>query len=130
MDAKAYVNPRRACTFKRTTRYVRKGGTRKEGMNMRESEKFRQANREAKATVVATVLVIVFWTAAGFGLSGMDVEILHTPLWVWGGCVGTWIFACLVAWYLAKYVFMDMSLDSEPEGGKGKPAKGKGVRHG
>ena len=34
---------------------------------MKESAKFKQANREAKATVMATVLVILFWCAAGFG---------------------------------------------------------------
>ena len=80
---------------------------------MKESAKFKQANREAKATVAATVLVILFWCAAGFGLSGSDVMFLHTPLWVWGGCVGTCIFSVLVAVVLARYVFMDMTLDTD-----------------
>ena len=82
---------------------------------MKESAKFKQANREAKATVVATVLVILFWCAAGFGLADSNVMFLHTPLWVWGGCVGTWIFSIIVAVILARYVFMDMSLDADKE---------------
>jgi uncharacterized membrane protein YhdT len=79
---------------------------------MKEAEKFRQANREAKATALATIVVILFWWAAGFGLSEIDADYLHTPLWVWGGCIGTWIFAIAVSIYLARFVFVDVSLDS------------------
>ena len=80
---------------------------------MKESEKFRQANREAKATVLATIAVILFWWAAGFGLADIDADYLHTPLWVWGGCIGTWIFAIAVSIYLACCVFVDVNLDSD-----------------
>ena len=80
---------------------------------MKESEKSRQANREAKATVLATIAVILFWWAAGFGLADIDADYLHTPLWVWGGCIGTWIFAIAVSIYLARGVFVDVNLDSD-----------------
>lgn len=82
---------------------------------MKRSDKFRQANKEAKATVLATVAVIVFWTLAGFGLASSNIKILSTPIWVWAGCVGSWIFACFVAFYLANYVCKDMSFDDEEE---------------
>lgn len=82
---------------------------------MKRSDKFRQANQEAKATVLATAAVIVFWTVAGFGLSGSEIKILSTPIWVWMGCVGSWVFACLVAVYLANFVCKDMSFDDEDE---------------
>ncbi len=82
---------------------------------MKRSEKFRQANREAVATVVAAAAVIVFWCIAGFGLADLDISFMHTPLWVWGGCVGTWIFAVLVTIFLTKKVFMDFSLDHDDE---------------
>ena len=82
---------------------------------MKRSEKFRQANREAKATVLATVAVITFWWIAGFGLADVNVSYLHTPLWVWGGCLGTWIFAILVTLFLTKKVFVDFDLDDEEE---------------
>jgi len=82
---------------------------------MKRSDKFRQANREAVATVLATAAVIVFWCLAGFGLADSSVTILHTPLWVWGGCVGTWIFAIGVTFYLTKYVFVDFNLDDDEE---------------
>ena len=45
-------------------------------------EKMAQANREAKATVVALAIVVVVWIAAGFGLSAFDVEVFGTPIWV------------------------------------------------
>ena len=80
---------------------------------MKQSDKFRQANKEALATCVATVAVIVFWWVAGFGLADSKVMIYATPLWVWGGCVGTWLFACAVVLFLTKYVFKDFSLDDE-----------------
>ena len=54
---------------------------------MKRSEQFRQANREAKTTVVATVVVILFWILAGFGLAGSDIVIFDTPIWVIGGCI-------------------------------------------
>lgn len=80
---------------------------------MKRSEKFRQANKEAKATVWATIAVIIFWWAAGFGLADSNITFWNTPLWVWGGCVGTWIFAILVTIFLTKKVFMDFDLDDE-----------------
>lgn len=80
---------------------------------MKRSDKFRQANREAKSTILATLAVIVFWLLAGFGLAGINVTIFHTPLWVVGGCIGTWLFAILVSIYLADYVFKDIDLDEE-----------------
>lgn len=80
---------------------------------MKRSDKFRQANKEAKATVIATILVIIFWWIAGFGLADIQISFLHTPLWVWGGCVGTWLFAILVTLYLTKYVFKNFDLDDE-----------------
>ena len=82
---------------------------------MKRSEKFRQANREAKATVIATAVVIAFWWIAGFGLEDVNVSFMHTPLWVWGGCLGTWIFAILVTLFLTKKVFVDFDLDDEEE---------------
>lgn len=82
---------------------------------MKRSDKFRQANREAMATVVAAIAVIIFWCVAGFGLADSEVTFLHTPLWVWGGCVGTWIFAVLVTLFLTEKVFKNVDLDSKEE---------------
>ncbi len=82
---------------------------------MKRSDKFRQANKEAIATVLATVAVIIFWWLAGFGLEDSKIMILHTPLWVWGGCIGTWFFAIAVTYYLTKFVFVDFSLEDDDE---------------
>lgn len=82
---------------------------------MKRSEKFRQANREAKATVLAAAAVILFWSIAGFGLADVDISFYHTPLWVWGGCVGTWVFAILVTIILSEKVFVNFDLDDKEE---------------
>ena len=80
-------------------------------------EKMSQANREAKATVVALALTVVAWAALGFGLSGLDVQVLHMPLWVVGGTIGTWVFSLVVCVVLARFVFVDFDLDDEVDHG-------------
>ena len=86
---------------------------------MKRSEQFRQANREAKTTVLATVVVILFWIVSGFGLAGSDIVIFDTPIWVIGGCIVSWLFAVVVAWWLAEYVIKDVDAEdnSAAEGG-------------
>lgn len=74
-------------------------------------DKLAQTNKEAKASVVAVGVIIVVWLVGGFGLSGIDVEIAHTPLWVVVGCGATWICAIGAAVVLARSVFVDFDLD-------------------
>jgi len=76
-------------------------------------QKHEQANREALATVVGLVVTIVAWIALGFGLSGSDIELFHTPIWVFGGTVGTWIVSIIVTVVLAKKFFVGFDLDDE-----------------
>lgn len=45
---------------------------------MNRKEKFKQANREANATWLALLIVIVFWCVAGFGLADVKVEFFQT----------------------------------------------------
>lgn len=76
-------------------------------------EKLDQATKEAKATVVALVAVVAVWVLLGFGLTGSDITLFHTPIWVIGGTVGTWLFTVAVCVFLVKKVFMDFDLDDE-----------------
>lgn len=83
------------------------------GLRMKRSEKFRRANHEAKVTCLATLAVILFWTLAGFGLSAFDISFFDTPLWVLAGCLGTWLFAVCVSFWLAEHVISDVDLAEE-----------------
>lgn len=76
-------------------------------------QKMLQANKEAKAAVVGLVLTVVVWTVLGFGLSGFDVDVFGTPVWVIGGTLGTWLFAIAVSVVLGCRVFADFDLDEE-----------------
>ena len=76
-------------------------------------EKLDQATKEAKATVVALIAVVAVWILLGFGLAGSDIVLFHTPIWVIGGTVGTWLFTVAVCVFLAKKVFMDFDLGEE-----------------
>lgn len=76
-------------------------------------EKLQQANKEAVASVIALMVIIAAWTVLGFGLAGLDVQILHTPLWVIGGTLGTWAVAIMACVFLAKRVFADFPFEDE-----------------
>ena len=77
-------------------------------------QKHEQANREALATVVALAITIVVWIACGFGLSTFDITVFHTPLWVIGGTVGTWLCAIVVSVVLSKRFFVGFDLTEAP----------------
>lgn len=79
-------------------------------------QKHEQANREALATVVALLVTVIVWIACGFGLAGFDITVFHTPLWVIGGTIGTWICSIVVVVALAKKVFVGFDLDDELAG--------------
>ena len=80
---------------------------------MTEKEKYRQVCREAAATGVALLILIVFWLFAGFGLAGSSSTIFRLPLWAAVSTVGVWIFAIVLVWALTKWVFKDMDLEEE-----------------
>ena len=92
-------------------------------------QKLSQADREAKATVVALVATIVVWIVLGFGLAGLDIKMFHTPLWVIGGTIGTWLFAIGVCVYLERSVFVDFDLDEEENGAGSNSPVEAGVCH-
>ncbi len=83
--------------------------------------KMRQANREALATVAALVIIAVTWLSWGIGLADSDIELFSTPIWIIGGCVGTWLMAVLAALVLVCGVFANFSLDDDT------PADGAGA---
>lgn len=76
-------------------------------------DKMRQANKEARATVIALACIIVVWLVGGFGLAGSDIQVFHTPLWIIGGCVAPWIAAIVAAVVLSRRAFVDFDLDDE-----------------
>ena len=76
-------------------------------------DKMRQANKEARATVIALACIIVVWLIGGFGLAGTDIQVFHTPLWIIGGCVAPWLAAIVAAVVLSRRVFVDFDLDDD-----------------
>ena len=91
-------------------------------------QKLEQANREAIATVGGLVVTVVVWAVCGFGLAGFDITVFHTPLWVFGGTVGTWVCAIVVAVVLARRFFSDFDLGDENESfSSGKSDASEGV---
>lgn len=79
------------------------------------AQKMRQANREAKATVVAFFVIVATWLVGGMGLSGIDVTVFGTPLWAVVGTLGTWAVAIVCAVVLSRHVFRDFSFEDESD---------------
>ena len=82
---------------------------------MNYKEKLEQANKEAKAAVVALFLTVLVWIIAGFGIAPLNIVVFSTPLWIITGCLVTWIFAVVAALYMSKRVFKDIDLDDESD---------------
>jgi uncharacterized membrane protein YhdT len=82
---------------------------------MTTEEIYRQVKKEAEATGLLLVVLILFWIAAGFGLSGAEGRIFGLPLWVVCGTVGVWVFAILAVALLVHFVFRDVPLSAEDE---------------
>lgn len=80
---------------------------------MNYKDKLQQANKEAKAAVVALFLTIIVWIVAGFGVAPLQIVVFNTPLWIITGCFGTWIFAIAAAVYMSNFVFKDIDLEDE-----------------
>lgn len=75
---------------------------------MSEFEKYRQICREARYTGLALLVLVVFWLAAGFGLSGMAGEIFGLPVWAVTSSIGVWFMAIVLVKLLLSFVFKDM----------------------
>lgn len=72
---------------------------------MDHEDKMRQIDREAKASGLAALAIILFWIVAGFGVSRLDITVFHFPLWAITGCIGTWLFAIALSVWLVARVF-------------------------
>ena len=80
---------------------------------MTEAEKYRQVKKEAGATGLVLLALIIFWVVAGFGLASLQVTVFHLPLWVVAACFGTWFLSVFFVRILTKYVFKDMDLEED-----------------
>jgi len=80
---------------------------------MTEYEKLQQIKKEAIATGIALVTLIIFWCFAGFFAAQFDVTIFHLPLWVITSSIGVWLFAILLVAILLRFFFKDMDLSEE-----------------
>lgn len=78
-----------------------------------ESQKFSLIRREATYTGLALVGLIIFWLAAGFGLSSSSVKIFHLPLWAVAGSIGVWLFAILISYILSHKLFTEIELGGD-----------------
>ena len=77
---------------------------------MTDYEKYQQIKKEAKATGILLLGLIIFWLIAGFGLADSKLTIFHLPLWAVMGSVGMWLVAIVGTKLLTSCFFADMDL--------------------
>ena len=70
--------------------------------------------REARRTAAAGILFAVLWTAPGFGLAEVDVQVAGFPLWAVTSSIGVLLVGTALAVYLARTA-EDMPLDERTE---------------
>ncbi|AKT53610.1 YhdT family protein [Selenomonas sp. oral taxon 478] len=70
--------------------------------------------REARRTAAAGILFGVLWTALGFGLAEVDVQVAGFPLWAVTSSIGVLLVGTVLAVYLARTA-EDMPLDERTE---------------
>ena len=83
---------------------------------MTRKEKYRQMCREARATGLTLLALIVLWCCFGFGgfaLTGAEPFLFGLPLWALAGTIGIWLTAIGLVWGLTRSVFRDMALDDK-----------------
>ena len=71
--------------------------------------------REARRTAAAGILFAVLWTALGFGLAEVDVQVAGFPLWAVTSSIGVLLVGTALAVYLA-WTAEDVPLDERGEG--------------
>ena len=80
---------------------------------MSNKQKYLQIRREAAFTGLALLALILFWLVAGFGTSGLDIKVMHLPLWAVLGSIGVWAMAIVLTFLLTHFIFKDMDFDAD-----------------
>ena len=85
-------------------------------------EALEAAGREAKATLLVAVALMLFFGAALWLLKDSAVLWLGIPLWFWVGIIGGFVLSSVAAWWIAARVVEDYPLDwPEDEAEEGIP---------
>lgn len=82
---------------------------------MEYKDKLKTCDRECAIAIVGLILTICVWFLLGIGLSGSDIVIFSTPLWIVAGLGGTFLFACVFSAVFAFVIMKDVSLEEETE---------------
>lgn len=78
-------------------------------------EAVKQSHKEALYTLVAAVLLCVFFWGVIFLTSDSEVVFWGLPFWFWLSCFGGYILSVVVVWVLVKEFFRNFSLSIDKE---------------
>ena len=70
-----------------------------------------RSHREAVITLIAAVLVSVFFWGSVFLFEDSLLGWFGVPIWFWMSCVGGYFFSVLIVWVLVRFLMTDFDLD-------------------
>lgn len=78
-------------------------------------EKFIQMNKEARATWILFLIMLLWWIFTGIFLKDVNIKIFYMPLWAFLSTIGTMIISTIGVIILVKKVFVNFELDEDEE---------------
>ena len=87
--------------------------TKKTNQNLTYKDKFIQMNKEAKATLIASLIIFAyFWLTIYLFQDNLEFGmILGLPLWFTLSCLGGYLLSIIVVFILVKFFMANFDLD-------------------
>lgn len=87
--------------------------TNKTNQDLAYKDKFVQMNKEAKATLIASLIIFAyFWLTIFLFQDNLEFDvILGLPLWFTLSCIGGYLLSIIVVFVLVKFFMANFDLD-------------------
>ena len=74
-------------------------------------EKFRQIDKEAKATFIVALIIFAYFWLSIFLFKDQLILVLNMPLWFVLSCIGGYLLSVVLVIALVKFCMKNFSLD-------------------
>jgi len=82
-----------------------------------EDKRYKSAKREALYSIILTLLYFVWWYWFAYGMGSKPLSgykfVMGLPSWFFWSCVVGFIVFSFASWFLVKFFFQDMSLETD-----------------
>ena len=82
-------------------------------VQLNKKEKFIQMDKEAAATLVASLIITVFFWLSIILFKDQSLTVFYMPLWFVVSCIGGYLLSIVAVIILVRYFMKNFSLNSE-----------------